>query len=197
MDLNRLEKQMRFIMEIDKLKRVYRKTKNLDGKTYENDAEHSWHLAMMVLVLGEHANESHLDLLKVLKLVLIHDLVEIDAGDTYAYDDQARATKKEREQAAAGRLFSILPEDQGSELQALWLEYEQQESPESRFASSLDKLQPLLFNYTNGGELWRANHITSDQVTNRNQRIATGSELLWEYAQTLIADSVQQGLLKS
>lgn len=197
MDLEKLEKQISFIVEIDKLKQVYRKTKILDRTRYENDAEHSWHLAMMAIILSEYANEVSVDVYKVLKLLLIHDLVEIDAGDTYAYDSEGQITKKEREFSAAKRLFSLLPDVQGHELLLLWEEYELQATMEARFASALDKLQPLLFNHLNEGELWKENKITSNMVIERNKRIALGSESLWKLAQEIINTSIKQGKLLS
>jgi Predicted hydrolases of HD superfamily len=193
----KLEKQIRFIVEIDKLKQVYRKTKILDRTRYENDAEHSWHLAMMAIILAEYANDRSVDIYKVLKLLLIHDLVEIDAGDTYAYDSTGQSSKKEREIKAAQRLFSLLPEDQGLELMSLWEEYDLHNTMEARFASALDKLQPLLFNHLNDGEIWKENNITSNMVIERNERIALGSESLWEYAQRIINTSIEQGILES
>lgn len=192
-----LEKQIKFIIEIDKLKQVYRKTKILDRTRHENDAEHSWHLAMMAIILSEYANDASLDMYKVLKLLLIHDLVEIDAGDTYAYDTTGQSSKKDRETSSAKRIFSLLPEGQGLDLYTLWEEYELQNTMESRFASALDKLQPLLFNHLNDGELWKENNITSSMVIERNKHIALGSESLWEYAQRIINTSIKQGILES
>jgi putative hydrolase of HD superfamily len=192
----KLHKQIQFIMEIDKLKSIYRRTKLLNGTRLENDAEHSWHLAMMAIILAEHANDDRLNLLKVLKLVLIHDLVEIDAGDTYAYDSEGQKDKFAREDAAAQRLFAMLPEEQSAELYALWKEFEEQQTIEARFASALDKLQPLIHNYANDGELWKEHDISSDRVIKRNQQMAHGSEQLWLYAQQIIEQSIEQGILK-
>jgi putative hydrolase of HD superfamily len=195
MQNGKLRQQIDFIIEIDKLKKIYRRTKLISDSRYENDAEHSWHLAMMAMILHEHANEK-IDLLKVLKLVLIHDLVEIDAGDTFAYDIRGREDKYEREDAAARRLFSILPEAQRDELYGLWQEFELRETIEAKFASALDSLQPLLHNYLNNGEIWEENHITGDMVYNRNKKIADGSEKLWEQAQEIIKNSIERGILK-
>jgi putative hydrolase of HD superfamily len=150
---------------------------------------------MMAMILCEYANEQ-IDILKVLKLVLIHDLVEIDAGDTFAYDSRGREDKYEREDTAAQRLFSILPDEQKDELYGLWQEFELRETIESRFASALDSLQPLLHNYLNGGEIWEENNITSQMVFNRNKKIADGSVKLWEYAHEIIKKSIEQGILK-
>ena len=150
----RFSEQIAFLLELDKMKNIYRQTRVLHEDRAENDAEHAWHLAMLTLVLHEYANEP-VDLKTVLATVLIHDIVEIDAGDTYAYDDAGNATKAEREQKAAERLYGLLPEDQGAYLRKLWDEFEAQSTPEARFANVLDRFQPLLLNYTKHGESWK------------------------------------------
>lgn len=182
------------MIEIDKLKTIERKTKIISGSRLENDAEHSWHLAMMAMILYPLANDQ-VDVFKVIKMLLVHDLVEIDAGDTFAYDEQGHVDKYDREVAAAKRLFGLLPEEQGTELMELWLEFENKETSEARFAASLDRLQPLIHNYLNQGDTWKKYNITSEQVINRNKEIANGSEPLWEYAQQIIRKSVDQGIL--
>ena len=179
----------------DKLKQVLRQTWHLDESRRENDAEHSWHLAVMAMLLLEHAKEPGLDLLRVLKMVLVHDIVEIDAGDTFAYDEVGALDKDEREQAAARRIFNILPEDQAAELRALWDEFEARQTAEARYAAALDRLQPLLHNYHTRGKAWRQHGVTSAQVLARNCHVAEGSPALWEFAEGLIRDAVAKGYL--
>jgi putative hydrolase of HD superfamily len=193
---DRLFKQIEFIVEIDKLKNILRKTKLIDGSRYENDAEHTWHLAVMAVIFAEHANHKDINLLKVIKMLLIHDVVEIDAGDTFAYDTIGREDKREREEKAAHRIFGILPEDQRNECLELWNEFEDRLTAESQYAAALDRLQPMIFNYHNEGETWKKNGITSDRVLAFNQHIADGSEALWKYAQELIEKAVEKGYLK-
>jgi putative hydrolases of HD superfamily len=194
MDAGRLEQQIRFIVEIDGLKSIVRRSYLINGTRRENSAEHSWHLAMLALILVEHSSEA-IDLLRVLKMVLVHDLVEIDAGDTYIYDETAGADKGARELRAADRIFGILPEEQARELHRLWEEFEAQESPEARFAAALDRLMPLLHNYCTQGRSWREHGVCSQQVLDRTQQIRDGSERLWELARWLISDAVEQGYL--
>ncbi|MFS0870299.1 HD domain-containing protein [Paenibacillus xylanilyticus] len=189
-----LQDQIQFLVEIDKLKTIERRTRIIHGERRENDAEHSWHLAMMALVLQSHASKD-VDILKVIKMLLVHDLVEIDAGDTFAYDTVGYEDKYDREIKAAHRLFGMLPEAQAEELLNLWLEFEAKETDEAQFASSLDRLQPLIHNYQNEGDTWQKYNITSEQVLNRNREIATASDTLWTYAQQLIQHSVDQGIL--
>ncbi|HHT47302.1 MAG TPA: HD domain-containing protein [Firmicutes bacterium] len=191
---NRLQQQIEFIIEIDKLKQVYRQSILMDGTRRENDAEHSWHLALMSILLEEYSQEK-IDLLRVVKMVLIHDLVEIDAGDTYCYEGTPYKEKLEREKKAADRLFSILPPDQMEELQALWEEFEKRATPEARFAAALDRLQPLLHNYKTKGESWKKHGVTSDKVIERNKSIIEASKTLWDYAETIIKDSIKKGYL--
>ena len=191
----RLQKQMDFILEIDKSKNVFRQTYLADGGRKENDGEHSWHLAVMAFLLAEHAN-SPVDVLKVMKMVLIHDLVEIDAGDTYAYDTSGNETKRARELLAADRIFNLLPKDQAQGLRALWDEFEAQESPEARFAHALDKCQPLLLNDATNGISWREHDVHHDQVYKRNERTPEGSLALWEYAKKLIEKNIENGNLR-
>ncbi|AZN39313.1 HD domain-containing protein [Paenibacillus albus] len=190
-----LSKQMEFLIEIDKLKQVERRTKIMSGDRLENDAEHTWHLAMMALILQGHAN-ADVDLLKVIRMLLVHDLVEIDAGDTFAYDTKGNVDKHERELSAAKRIFGLLPEEQAAELMELWLEFEHKESQEAKFASALDRLQPLIHNHNNNGDTWQKYGISSSQVLNRNREIADASDKLWDYAQQLVRKSVDQGILK-
>lgn len=190
----RLRKQLEFIREIDKAKTVLRRSVLLDRSRRENDAEHSWHLAVMAILLVEYANEP-VDLLKVVKMLLIHDLVEIDAGDTYAYDAKGNEDKYEREQRAADRIFGLLPQEQGEELRRLWEEFEERRTPEARFAAAMDRLQPVMLNYLTEGVVWRQHGVTSEQVIARNRHIAEGSEVLWEAAAEYIQDAVRKGYL--
>ena len=189
-----IEKQLEFIIEIDKLKTVARKSKIIHDDRYENDAEHSWHLAMMALVLHPQAN-AEVDVFKVIKMLLIHDLVEIYAGDTFAYDTAGHADKFERELEAAQKLFGMLPPQFGGEFMELWLEFERKETNEARFAGSLDRLQPILLNHLNQGYTWKKFNVRKDQVLNRNREIEKGSKSLWEYAQHIIEKSVKEGML--
>jgi putative hydrolase of HD superfamily len=194
-DSNRLARQIEFLVEIDRLKTVFRQTWLTDGSRRENDAEHSWHLAVMAVLLAEYAAEPALDLLRVVKMVLVHDLVEIDAGDTFVYDDTASANKREREQKAAERVFRILPPDQADEVRRLWEEFEVRRTPEARFAAALDRLQPILHNYHTQGKAWREHGITSERVIARNRHMAQGAPRLWQYAESLIRDAVESGYL--
>lgn len=195
MDTDRFEQQVRFIIEIDRLKHVFRQTLLMNGQRYENDAEHSWHLGMLVLLLSEHAAERNLDVLRVMKMVLIHDLVEIDAGDTFCYDEKGALDKDAREEKAADRLFGMLPADQRDELRALWREFEERRTPEAKFAAALDRFQPLLHNYNTQGAAWRKHGVTRDKVIARNRHIAEGAPELWRYASAMIEDAVKKGYL--
>lgn len=188
------EKQISFIMELDKIKKITRQTYLSDGSRKENDAEHSWHLALMVFVLAEYANEP-IDVLKTMKMVLLHDVIEIDAGDTYAYDTEGNKTKRERELKAADRIFGLLPKEQGEEFRSLWDEFEEMETPEAKFANMLDKVQPLLLNDAAGGKSWQEHGVKQSQVLERNKRTGEGSDAIWAYAKTLIGKNVKEGHL--
>jgi putative hydrolase of HD superfamily len=192
----RFERQIQFILEVDKLKTILRRTYLLNADRVENTAEHSWHLAIGAILLAEHANEP-VDITRVLKMVLVHDIVEIDAGDTYFYDEAAEVDKSTREQRAADRLFGILPSDQGEELRALWEEFELGETPEARFALALDRFMPQLHNYYTEGRSWNEHGITADRVLERNASIANGSGKLWDCARSLLDDAVERGFLPS
>jgi putative hydrolases of HD superfamily len=191
---DRLDAQLRFVLEIDRLKGVDRRNHLADGTRVENVAEHSWHLALLALVLGEHSAEP-VDLGRVVRMLLVHDLVEIDAGDTFVYDDAGRASKAAREQAAADRIFSLLPADQATELRSLWDEFEALETPEARYARSIDRLAPVVLNHASGGLTWAQHGITADRVREVNSVIADGAPALWEAAAGLIDDAVDQGML--
>lgn len=194
MDQERFEKQLRFILEIDREKNILRQTHLSGGGRQENDAEHAWHMAVMAYLLREYANEP-IDLAKTMMMILIHDVVEIDAGDTYAYDEAAAATQREREEAAAERLFGLLPEDQGRELRELFEEFEAYETAEARFAHTMDNFQPLMLNDSNGGGDWRARGVRRSQVEKRNEKTGTGSGIIWDYMQKIIEKNVQKGNL--
>lgn len=192
---DRLRAQFLFILEVEKLKQVLRRTPLLDGSRRENDAEHTWELALMAVVLAEHADEA-IDLLRVLKMILIHDIVEIDAGDTFIYDAAALTDQEAREKIAADRIFGLLPPDQAADFRALWDEFEARETTEARFARAMDRLQPLLHNFFTGGGTWHTPGVTSADVTARKSPIGASSESLWEAAQAIIAEGVERGCLK-
>lgn len=191
----RLKKQMEFILEADKIKLIGRQTYLSDGVRKENDAEHSWHLALMAILLQEHSNQE-LDVLKVITMVLIHDMVEIDAGDTYAYDEAAHATKREREVAAADRIFGILPADQKEYLRQLWEEFEEYETVEAKFAHMLDNFQPLMLNDATDGHSWVEHGVKKSQVLKRNARTAEGSEVIMNEVRKIVDKHVVKGHLQ-
>jgi putative hydrolase of HD superfamily len=195
MDPGRFEQQLQFILEIDKLKSVSRRTYLKNSERLENTAEHSWHLAIMANLLAEHANEP-VNVARVVKMVLVHDIVEVDAGDTYYYDAVASLDKAERERRAADRLFGILPADQGKDLRELWEEFEECRTPDARFAAALDRFIPQLHNYHTHGKSWSEHGITADRVLERNACMAEGSTKLWECAQALLNDAVAKGFLR-
>ena len=192
MDKERFAKQLAFILEADKEKEIYRQTHITGYKRQENDAEHAWHMAMMIYLLKEYANEEF-DLAKTMMMALIHDIVEIDAGDTYAYDAQALATQTEREAKAAERIFGLLPEEQKAEMISLFNEFEACETPESKFAHAMDNFQPLLLNDANNGGDWRAHVVKKSQVKKRQIKTAKGSKDIWEYTKKLIEKNVENG----
>lgn len=191
----RLKSQINFILEVDKLKEIFRQTINTQSKRAENDAEHSWHLCLTTIVLAEHASIPNLDVLRVLKMLIIHDLVEIDAGDTFAYDTARMVDQHAREAIAADRIFGILPNDQGKEFRALWDEFEERKSPEARFALAMDRFQPMLLNCATEGAAWKKHGITEDRVLARNAAIGDGCLPLWEYAVDMIQKVVASGHL--
>lgn len=191
----RLAAQIEFLVEVDKLKEVQRQTITTKGRRAENSAEHSWHFALMVIILAEHSNHQPLDVLRILKMVLIHDLVEIDAGDTFAYDTKNMADQHEREALAATRIFGMLPGDQAAVYRGLWDEFEAQVTPEARFAAACDRFHPMLLNCRTEGHAWRKHGITKDRVLARNAHVAKGSSSLWEYAVRMIDEAVAKGHL--
>ncbi len=194
---SRLAQQIQFIIEIDKLKGILRQTLLTDESRRENSAEHSWHLAMMAIVLAEYAPASDVDVLRVIKMLLVHDLVEIDAGDTFCYDVQGNQNKAAREALAATRLFGLLPEEQGAELRSLWEEFETQETTAAQFAAALDRLQPLLHNQQTRGGTWRIHGISRDQVLRRMHPVKDGAPALWSLVEKVIEDAVVAGYLSS
>ena len=191
----RLKKQIEFSLEIDKEKNVFRQTSLSGHGRKENDAEHAWHMAIMAYILREYANEE-VDITKVMLMCLIHDIVEIDAGDTYAYDAEGLKTQKAREDAAKQRIFSMLPDDQKTEFISLFDEFEQAGSAEARFAHSMDNLQPLLLNNSNGGSDWIEHGVTADKVYGRQQGTRPGSEILYELTDKIIKENIDKGSLK-
>ena len=190
---NRLNKQFEFCLEADKEKFIGRQTYLSDGIRKENDAEHAWHMAVMTLILSEYANEK-IDLLKTISMILIHDIVEIDAGDTYAYDEERKKSQKSRELAAADRIFAMLPEDQKQKFRQLWEEFETAETPEAKFARAMDNVQPIMLNSATDGKSWEERGIRISQILRRNQITPEGSEKLWDYMQeNFIKPNVENG----
>jgi putative hydrolase of HD superfamily len=194
---DRLERQLRFIREIDRLKKVQRQTWLMDASRKENSAEHSWHIAVMAMVLGEYSTDGDVDVNRVIQMLLVHDIVEIDAGDTFCYDTNAVTEQHAREQAAAKRLFGLLPEDIGRRFAALWEEFEARETAEARLANALDRLQPILNNFYTEGKSWQANGIVRDQVVARNRVMAQGAPALWAYIEDLLDRAVAKGILRT
>lgn len=192
MSSERLQQQIQFIIEIDKLKQVMRQTKIMGGSRHENSAEHSWQLAVMAMVLAEHANEP-VDVLHVVKMLLVHDLIEIDAGDTWSFDDQGYLDKADRERLAADRIFALLPVDQAQPLRALWEEFEAMATPASRFANALDRLMPMLHNFHNDGGTWRRPGVTLQKVLARHSAIEKGSKALGDYSLELLGQARKGG----
>ncbi|MCW8332921.1 HD domain-containing protein [Vibrio paucivorans] len=194
---DRLEQQLSLVIELDQLKSVLRRTrvKSAD-KRLENSAEHSWHVALMAVLMSEHANQP-VDVSRVVKMLLLHDIVEIDAGDTFVYDTVASEQQEEKELAAAKRLFGLLPHDQAEELKALWLEFESAKTNDAKFAKALDRIIPMLLNYHNQGQSWQEHGVTRQQAISVNSRIGDGSTALWEKAQQMIEEATLKGWLKA
>ncbi|WP_458408349.1 HD domain-containing protein [Anaerotignum sp.] len=195
MDRERFEKQVAFILEADKEKNIFRQTHLSGHGRQENDAEHAWHMAMMIYLLKEYANEP-IDLAKTMMMALIHDIVEIDAGDTYAYDTVAMETQAERERLAAERIFGMLPDDQRDELRNLFEEFEAGETPEAKFARTMDNMQPLLLNNANNGGDWREHQVTRTQIMKRHARNQLGSEVIGAYTKELIEENIRKGNIR-
>jgi putative hydrolase of HD superfamily len=195
MDKESFDQQIQFILEIDKLKSVIRQSYLLDGTRRENSAEHSWHVALMGLLLAEYA-EQPVDLLRLMKMLLIHDIIEIDAGDTYCYDEAGVTDQSSRESEAAERLFGLLPEDQREDFRELWAEFEERSTAEAKFAATIDRLMPLLHNFHTEGRSWREHGIRKNQVSTRNEVMKEGALPLWEFAMSLIDDAVDREYLE-
>jgi putative hydrolases of HD superfamily len=193
--MDKLLKQISFIKEIDKLKYIQRKTKLFHSDRHENDAEHSWHLAMMAIVLAEHSNKP-IDILKVLKMVLIHDIVEIDAGDTFIYDSTKNHSNTEEELLAAKRIFGLLPAEQAEEFIGIWEEFEEGNTDEAKFAKSMDRLEPLLQNTSNNGGTWAEFNVSYEKVYEKKKVIKNGSKSIWDFAKKLLDESLEKGILK-
>lgn len=191
----RLQRQVEFLLEIDRLKHTLRQTILLDRSRQENSVEHSWHIAMSAMIFAEYAEGRDIDLPRVLRMLLLHDLVEIDAGDTYCHDEQGACDQHEREQRAAQRIFTLLPEDQARDYRLLWDEFEMGHSAEARYARGMDRFQAFLHNYYTEGEVWRKNGIQRQQVMRRMQPLEAGAPLLWHYVRALIDDAVVKGYL--
>lgn len=194
MTTDRLTRQLGFVLELDKLKTILRQTLLTDSSRQENDAEHSWHVAMMAVLLAEYA-PAGADPVKASRMLLFHDVVEIDAGDTFIHDDKGNEDKAVREQAAAERLYGMLPPDQKEELTSLWQEYEDRQTPTARFADALDRLQPIMNNFATQGGTWKPHGVTADKVLRLIPRITDGAPALGEYAETLVAEAVRRGYL--
>ena len=192
-DRERLDQLFTFFREIDKEKFIGRQTYLSDAKRKENDAEHAWHMAIMTLLLSEYANEK-IDVLRTISMLLIHDLVEIDAGDTYAYDEEGKKTQAERESKAADRIYGLLPKEQGKKLYDLWLEFEARQTPEAKFARVMDNIQPMMLNAATEGKAWEEHEVKLSQILGRNEHTADGSKLLWEYAyESFIEPNMEAG----
>jgi len=191
---DRLQRQLAFIVEIDKAKSILRNSLVIEERRRENDAEHAWHLALMARLLADYAREA-IDIDRVIEMLLVHDLVEIDAGDTFIYDTVAREQQAEKERAAADRIFGLLPSDQAAALRASWEEFEARQTPEAKFAFALDRLQPLLLNFHTQGHAWRKHGVRRSQVMAVNASIADGAPELWDYARGLIEEAVRRGHL--
>lgn len=191
----KLQKQIKFLTVIDEMKKILRRNVILGGSRRENDAEHSWHLAMMALILEEYAAEK-VDIERVLKIALVHDLVEVYAGDTFAYDEKGNEGKLDRETKAAEKLFGSLEGGQGEYIRSLWDEFEAMETPESRFANAMDRLQPLILNYMTDGHTWKEGDVHAPQIYKRMDIIRTAAPGLWHIVEGIINTSIENGILK-
>ena len=194
MDAERLDKQLGFALEIDKEKNILRQTYMSGNGRRENDAEHAWHMAVMSYLLKEYSNEK-IDIARVMIMCLIHDIVEIDAGDTFAYDDKGKESQREREEKAADRIFGLLPDDQRDELRSIFEEFEAQETPEAKFARAMDNIQPLMLNDSNDGSSWKEHNVRAEQVIKRQERTRPGSEVLYQKSMELVKKNKEAGKL--
>ena len=196
MDVNRLEQQMRFLVEVDKMKSVYRRTILIVKTRRESDAEHSWHFALMAMLLAEYADPEKVDCARVIRMALVHDLIEIYAGDTFAYDVQGNQDKRQRETEAADKLFALLPEDQAAEIRALWEEFDAMETPDAQYAAAIDRLQPFLNNYLTQGHTWGLGGVKSAQVYERMDPIRVALPEVWPFVDKMIQESIEKGYLE-
>ena len=196
MDVNRLEQQMRFLVEVDKMKSVYRRTILIDKTRRESDAEHSWHFALMAMLLAEYADPEKVDCARVIRMALVHDLIEIYAGNTFAYDVQGNQDKRQRETEAADKLFALLPEDQAAEIRALWEEFDAMETPDAQYAAAIDRLQPFLNNYLTQGHTWGLGGVKSAQVYERMDPIRVALPEVWPFVDKMIQESIEKGYLE-
>ena len=196
MDVNRLEQQMRFLVEVDKMKSVYRRTILIDKTRRESDAEHSWHFALMAMLLAEYADPEKVDCARGIRMALVHDLIEIYAGDTFAYDVQGNQDKRQRETEAADKLFALLPEDQAAEIRALWEEFDAMETPDAQYAAAIDRLQPFLNNYLTQGHTWGLGGVKSAQVYERMDPIRVALPEVWPFVDKMIQESIEKGYLE-
>lgn len=192
----RFEKQLGFLIEIDKMKTVFRQTLLIDKSRRENDAEHSWHFALMSMILYEYADQTKVDLTRVLKMALIHDLIEIYAGDTFAYDEKGNETKESREKKAAEQLFSILPQDQDHEIRSLWQEFDLMETMDAQYAAAIDRLQPFINNYMTEGHTWKLGNVSSEKVYKRMEMVRIAIPELWPFVVETINKSIEKGYLQ-
>ena len=192
---DRMRKQIEFALLMDKQKNIFRQNHLADNSRRENDAEHAWHMAVIAYLFREYANED-IDISKVILMCLIHDVVEIEAGDTYAYDEEAKKSQREREEIAKKHIFGMLPSDQGRELEALFDEFEAQETAEARFAKAMDNLQPVLLHEANGGEDWKEHEVTKEQIMRRQEKTRRGSEELFEVIKDIIDKHIAEGNIK-
>lgn len=192
---DRMHQQLTFLVELDQMKNVMRQTLLADSSRRESDAEHSWHLAMYAMLLAEHADEP-IDVNRVIRMVLVHDLIEIYAGDTFCYDAKGNEDKEERERLAADKLYAILPPDQAAEYRLLWEEFDRMDTPDSRFAAALDRIQPLINNYLTNGHTWKLGNVKSAQVYKRMDPIRTGFPKLWAVAESIVKASIEKGILQ-
>ena len=195
MSEERLKKQLEFLVEIDKMKNVLRRTLIVDGSRRENDAEHSWHLAMLAMVLEEYS-EREINISRVVRMCLVHDLVEVYAGDTFAYDEKGYEDKLARETAAADKLFSMLPTEQGEEFRALWREFDEAQTADAMYAAAMDRLQPMMNNFLTDGHTWKEGKVTSDKVLDRMQPIKKARPELWQVVEYIVSTSIERGILQ-
>ena len=197
MEKQRIDRQFEFLLEADKEKFIERKTLKSDGKTFENDAEHAWHMVLMCILLGEYSNED-IDMLKTISMIVIHDIVEIDAGDTYAYDSEAKKSQRERELKAAKRIFGLLPDDQCKKFKELWEEFEEGKTKEAKFAHAIDNIQPAMLNNSTDGKMWAKNRVSLKQILERNKNTSDGSITLWNYSyNNFILPNIEKGRIEN